>query len=111
MNSTQHTGAAGELLVSTFFLQNGLEVFRNVASSGPVDLVLYNKHTKKTILVDVKSMRNPYVRADGQITFTSKCLLRDDGVWQIVYVHGEASPRLPEGFWEALGMETSDEYS
>jgi len=107
MNSKNHTGAAGEMLVCAYFLSHGLEVFRNVASSGPVDLMLLNLETNKSILVDVKSFRSPYVKSDGSYCLGSKCCLRDDGVWQITYVHGEASPRLPEGFWEALGMETA----
>jgi hypothetical protein len=105
MNSVNHTGAAGELLVATYFLNQGLEVFRNLASSGPVDLFVYNKDTQKGIPVDVKSVRTPYVRADGTHSLSKGPELRDDGVWQIAYVHGEAAPRLPEGFWEALGYE------
>jgi len=108
MNSTNHTGAAGEMLVCAFFLSHGLEVFRNVASSGPIDLIVFNRETGKSILVDVKSLRSPYVRADGSYSINHICLLRDDNVWQVAYVHGEASPRLPEGFWEALGMETAE---
>ena len=106
MNSTSHTGAAGEMLVSAFFLSQGLEVFRNVAYTGPVDLVVLNLKTNKSIPVDVKSVRSPYVKADGTYSIGHLPCLRDDGVWQVAYVHGEAAPRLPEGFWEALGMET-----
>lgn len=108
MNSKNHTGAAAEMLVSAFFLGQGLEVFRNVASSGPIDLVVVNKQTNKTVFVDVKSFRSFYTRVDGTFTLGSKCCLRDDNVWQVVYVHGEAAPRFPEGFWEVLGMETAE---
>lgn len=106
MNSTNHVGAAGEMLVCAYFLSQGLEVFRNVASSGPVDLMLLNLETNQSIMVDVKSFRSPYIKADGSYSLGRKCSLREDGVWQVLYVHGEAVPRLPEGFWEALGMET-----
>ena len=105
MNSKSHTGAAGELFCSTYFLSMGLEVFRNVAPAGPIDLFLYNPANGKAIPVDIKSIRTVYVRADGTKGYGTKSLLRDDGVWQVLYVHGEAAPRLPEGFWEALGME------
>jgi hypothetical protein len=108
MNSTAHTGAAGEMLVCAYFLSQGLEVFRNVAASGPIDLVLVNKESSISILVDVKSFRSPYVKSDGSYSFGSKCCLRDDGVWQVLYVHGEDVPRLPEGFWNVLGMETAE---
>ena len=105
MNSTAHTGAAGELFACQYFLSHGLEVFRNVAASGPVDVMLYNKENGKAVAVDIKSIRSPYERADGTYSLGQKVILRDDGVYQVVYVHGEAAVRLPEGFWEALGME------
>ena len=108
MNSTAHTGAAGEMLVCAYFLSQGLEVFRNVAASGPVDLVLVNKESNISVLVDVKSIRSPYVKVDGTYSIGQKCGLREDGVWQVLYVHGEATPRLPEGFWDVLGMETAE---
>jgi hypothetical protein len=97
MNSKNHTGAAGELFAATKFLEMGFEVFRNTACSGPIDLMLWHPETG-AVAVDVKSIRNPYVRVDGTFCFGSKCLLREDGVWQVVYVHGESCLRLPEGF-------------
>lgn len=105
MNSTAHIGAAGELFACQYFLSHGLEVFRNVAASGPVDLFVYNKETSKSAAVDIKSVRSPYVKTDGTYSIGRKIILRDDGVWQLLYVHGEDSLRLPDGFWEALGME------
>ena len=105
MNSTAHTGAAGELFACQYFLSHGLEVFRNVAASGPVDLMVYNKNNNKSVAVDIKSLRSPYTRIDGSYSFGKTVLLRDDGVFQCLYVHGEDSVRLPDGFWEALGME------
>ena len=105
MNSTAHTGAAGELFACQYFLSHGLEVFRNVSASGPVDLMLYNKENGKSVAVDIKSIRSPYVRADGSYSLGQKIILRDDGVWQLLYVHGEVFVRLPDGFWKALGME------
>ena len=102
MNSTSHTGAAGELFACQYFLSHGLEVFRNVAASGPVDIMLYNKDNGKSVAVDIKSIRSPYQRADGTYSISFKPKLRDDNVWQVTYVHGEAAVRLPEGFWEAL---------
>jgi hypothetical protein len=108
MLSTHHTGAAGEMLVCAFFLSHGLEAFRNVSPSGPIDLIIVNTETNQSIFVDVKSLRSPYIKADGSYSIGSKCCLREDNVWQVVYVHGEAAPRLPEGFWEALGMETAE---
>ncbi len=105
MNSTSHTGAAGELLVCAFFLSHGLEVFRNVAASGPADLILQNGDN--FLAVDVKSIRSPYVRKDGEYCLPKQPMLNGHTAL-VVYVHGEAVPRLPEGFWEALGMETAE---
>ena len=107
MLSTAHTGAAGELFACQYFLSHGIEVFRNVAPAGPVDLMVYNKTNGKSAPVDIKSVRSPYVRADGSYSLGISPKLRDDGVWQITYVHGEDSLRIPEGFWESLGLDIS----
>ena len=104
MISTAHTGAAGELFACQYFLSHGVEVFRNVAPAGPVDLMVYNKTNGKSAPVDIKSVRSPYVRADGSYSLGISPKLRDDGVWQITYVHGEDSLRIPEGFWESIGL-------
>lgn len=108
MKSTGHTGAAGELAVSNYLLSAGLEVFRNVSPSGPADLTVWNTDTNQLAKIDVKSFRSPYVRKDGQYTIGAQPKLREDDVWIITYVHEDHSVRLPEGFWETLGMETSD---
>ena len=107
MISTAHTGAAGELFACQYFLSHGIEVFRNVAPAGPVDLMVYNKTNCRSAAVDIKSVRSPYVRADGSYSLGISPKLRDDGVWQITYVHGEDSLRIPEGFWESLGLDIS----
>ena len=107
MISTAHTGAAGELFACQYFLSHGIEVFRNVAPAGPVDLMVYNKTNGKSAPVDIKSVRSPYVRADGSYSLGISPKLRDDGVWQITYVHGEDSLRIPEGFWESIGLDIS----
>ena len=109
MISTAHTGAAGELFACQYFLSHGVEVFRNVAPAGPVDLMVYNKWNNKSAPIDIKSVRSPYVRADGTYSIGISPKLREDGVWQITYVHGEDSLRIPEGFWESLGLDISIE--
>ena len=107
MISTAHTGAAGELFACQYFLSHGVEVFRNVAPAGPVDLIVYNKTNCQSAPIDIKSVRSPYVRADGTYSMGIRPKLRDDGVWQLTYVHGEDSLRIPEGFWESLGLNIS----
>ena len=109
MKSTAHTGAAGELFACQYFLSHDVEVFRNVAPAGPVDLMVYNKTNGKSAAIDIKSVRSPYVRADGTYSLGISSKLREDGVWQITYVHGETSLRIPEGFWESLGLDISIE--
>ena len=109
MISTAHTGAAGELFACQYFLSHGVEVFRNVAPAGPVDLMVYNKINSQSAPVDIKSVRSPYIRADGSYSLGIRPKLRDDGVWQLTYVHGEDSLRIPEGFWESLGLDISIE--
>ena len=109
MISTAHTGAAGELFACQYFLSHGVEVFRNVAPAGPVDLMVYNKANCQSAPVDIKSVRSPYIRADGSYSLGISPKLRDDGVWQLTYVHGEDSLRIPEGFWESLGLDISIE--
>ena len=104
MNSKNHLGTYGELYVTNYLLEQGLEVFRNVAPSGPADLVAWNKETGKTVLIDVKCLRDPYMRKDGKLSL-SKCPFWKSNIAILVYVHGEAAVRLPEGFWEALDME------
>lgn len=108
MKSPSSFGAYGELFVCNYFINLGLEVFRNITPSGPVDIVIYNAETQKLLLLDVKSTRTVYIRADGAESFPNGPKLRSDGVWQILYVHGDASIRLPDGFWQALGMETAE---
>ena len=109
MISTAHTGAAGELFACQYFLSHGVEVFRNVAPAGPVDLMVYNKHNNQSAPIDIKSVRSPYIRADGTYSIGISPKLREDGVWQLTYVHGEDSLRIPEGFWESLGLDISIE--
>ena len=107
MNSKNHLGAYGELYVANYLLSNGLEVFRNVASSGPVDIVALNKDNGKTVLIDVKCVREPYTRKDGTLSLP-KIPQWIDSIAIVVYVHGETSVRLPEGFWEALDTNPYD---
>jgi hypothetical protein len=103
VKSTSHKGAAGETFCASWFLQQGLEVFLNIPAVGPADMVLWDTDTGKLLPVDVKTSQSPYVRKDGTVVFSAKVYFREDGVAQILWVMSEAAPRLPEGFWEALG--------
>ena len=109
MKSISSFGTYGELFVCNYFINLGLEVFRNISPTGPVDIVVLNTETGKSILVDVKAARSGYIRkCDGVLTYPVEIKLRKDNVWQILYVHREDAVRLPVGFWVALGMETAE---
>lgn len=105
MNSTAHTGAAGELYACSYFLAQGLEVCRNVSASGPVDLIVYNKNNGRMVAIDVKSHQHVSHRADGQLS-PKYCPKWINDIAIVQYIHGEAAVSVPEGFWEYLGMET-----
>ena len=100
MNSKNHTGAYSELSAASYFLARGYEVFRNVAASGPVDIVIMRdgKYTP----IDIKSTNSAYVRADGTKCYNIKMELRLDGVWQIGFDVSTGEFLFPEGFWEAV---------
>lgn len=67
MNSTQ-LGAYHELKASSYFLSLGYEVFRNVVSTGPADLVIWKPDTNETLFVDVKTATR-FVKSDGTIKY------------------------------------------
>ena len=108
MKSCSAFGAYGELFVCNYFINLGLEVFRNVSPAGPVDFVVLSTETGKSVLVDVKASRSPRIGTNGTTVYPTGPKLREDGVWQILYIHGDAVVCLPDGFWEALGMETAE---
>ena len=91
-----------QLFACQYFLSHGVEVFRNVAPAGPVGLMVYNKINSQSAPVDIKSVPSPYIRPDGSYSSGISPKLRDDGVWQLTYVHVEDSLRIPEGFWKSL---------
>ena len=82
-----------------------LEVFQKKLDVVYKSTKVYLLYELNRTAVDIKSVRSPYVKTDGTYSIGRKIILRDDGVWQLLYVHGEDSLRLPVGFWEALGME------
>ena len=100
MNSKGHVGACGELFVTQYFLEKGFEVLRNVAPTGPIDLVIYRDG--KLTPIDVKTTTTAYTRVDGSIMLNVKVCHREDGVWQVGFNHQTKEVHIPEGFWEAV---------
>tara|TARA_Y100000310_G_C20629334_1_gene787714 strand:+ start:642 stop:938 length:297 start_codon:yes stop_codon:yes gene_type:complete len=47
-------GDLTELEAIVWLLKRGYEVFHNVSSVGPIDIVAVDKHTGETIFIDVK---------------------------------------------------------
>ena len=106
--SASRKGDIAELFVAQYFMKEGFDVFRNLGCDGPIDLIIHNRATNVTLKIDVKSQFKMTYNADGSERFNSSTIgLRDDGVWNVLYVHGEPSPRLCAGFCEALGMDVS----
>jgi len=65
MANTNRIGDITELDICHYFLEQGFEVFRNVASSGPVDFVTLDTNTGEITLYDSKTV-NPYVNKEGK---------------------------------------------
>ena len=65
MANTNRIGDITELDICHHFLEQGFEVFRNVASSGPVDFVTLDTNTGEIPLYDSKTV-NPYFNKDGE---------------------------------------------
>lgn len=59
--SKKHKGAHSELIAVTWLLSEGYEVFRNVSSHGPIDIIAFRDG--ETLLLDVKS--RAYMHGDG----------------------------------------------
>jgi hypothetical protein len=55
-NMSKRRGDISELQVATHYLENGYEVFRNVCSTGLIDLVVVCPKTEEIFLYDVKTM-------------------------------------------------------
>ena len=50
-------GDISELTVIAHYLSTGWEVFRNQGSTGPIDIILFNRETSEIKLIDVKTTR------------------------------------------------------
>ena len=48
-------GDITEINMCAYFMKKGWEVFRNVSSCGPIDIVIFNKETTKYYFIDAKT--------------------------------------------------------
>lgn len=51
----KHKGTLAELVVSSWLLEQGYEVFRNVSPHGPIDIIARHPITGLLDLIDVKT--------------------------------------------------------
>ena len=57
--STSRIGDISEIEMCAYFLRKGYEVFRNISSSGPADIIIWKPENNIVHIVDIKS----YVKA------------------------------------------------
>jgi hypothetical protein len=83
-------GEAAELLVCSDLVRRGVSVFRNVATTGPADLVAWNPRNGHMATIDVKGLSTKTRRADGSYHYSYEARHDQDeaGVW-IVVVRGD----------------------
>lgn len=66
--SPNTTGTSSELRATVWLFEQGFEVFKNVAATGPADLVIRNKETGELRAVDVKTV-TIYIKKDGSKSY------------------------------------------
>lgn len=108
MLSTTKKGRIGELAVAMYLLNQGLEVFENVAADGPADLVAWNINTGKMALVDSKTQRG-YIKKNGDLSFSWKAANKNDQVF-VLFINEQTGELYPqEGLFEQLGLDIPED--
>jgi Holliday junction resolvase-like predicted endonuclease len=80
----KHKGALAELKATTWLLQQGMEVFRNVSAFGEVDIIIRDPQSGDLKQVDV-TMGTYYTKKDGGLSISfNKKVTRPDGVIVLV---------------------------
>ena len=82
----KHRGAYNELIATTFLLDLGYDVYRNVSAHGLADLVAINFQTGERLLIDVKA-NSKFLKRDGSPTVLKIILSKkqlEQGVRQLV---------------------------
>lgn len=103
----KHRGAWSELVATSWLIEHGYEVFRNVSATGLADLVAHHFETGKTWLVDVKTCA-VYCNKDGSYYVSGTKLSKDQtalGVRPLYVTHDgivEWDTRLIAGVYERL---------
>lgn len=70
----KHKGAIAEIVASSWLLEQGYEVFKNVSQHGPVDLITLDPNSGDIKLYDVKTRSAPiFINKNGdKIEYTRK---------------------------------------
>lgn len=61
-------GDLAELIACQYFMEQGYEIFRNMGSTGPIDIVVLNPETGEVMYIDVKTAQR-YVKQDGSVSY------------------------------------------
>ena len=70
-------GEAAELLVAADLMRRGVQVFQNIARTGPADLVAWVPGRHGVAFIDVKGITTAYRKADGTLSIPYESDLRD----------------------------------
>jgi predicted nucleic acid-binding Zn ribbon protein len=79
--SASRIGDISELEVTAYYLKEGYEVFRNVSSIGPADIVVWNPEDNTMHLIDIKT----YSSNPGNVENFIKKTEKDNGVKVVPY--------------------------
>jgi len=93
MLNTSKKGDQSELLACAWLLEQGYEVFRNVSSVGPIDIIAVNED--ETILIDVKTCS--LMKDWGEITIGATSMSKASkalGVKRLLVYKGHVSWKL-----------------
>ena len=77
-------GDIAEMKACAWLMEQGYDVFRNVSSVGPADLMVWDLDTLKVFPVDVKNTTKQ-IKVDGSITYTVKRQGQKAGVEYLHY--------------------------
>ena len=94
--------AASELFVCADLLERGFQVFRNVADSGPGDLVVWSPDTAVKEVIDVKTVNSAYRKVDGTVTNQYPEQNKETKAWFVVVRYGNI--HYPTGLSKQLGV-------
>lgn len=88
MSDPNRLGDMAELRACAWLMQQGYEVFRNVGSTGPADLVAWNTFTGDTKFIDVKTA-SKRINSKGEVYYNYAGVRRHNKVDILVFCPDE----------------------